>query len=159
MRLSSRSWNWLRLPGRIAMLLGLGALSVAGARADAPAAEPGLGMAPNPGAVLVRAEGGRIYLSEHGGAFEELRLGDTAEARLLRQLLESQGAAADANGIRLHPTILAGAGGDGFHGAPAPEGAAPRHDPPAEAGGSATNVPAHHPATTRKATTRSRGTG
>lgn len=90
------------LSGRVALLLGLGAISAAGARA-----------APEPGAsgLQLYSEGGRIWLAEAGGGFRELRLGDTAEARHLRQLLEERGPAP----LRLDPTVLAGGGGMGFH--------------------------------------------
>ena len=90
------------LSGRVALLLGLGAISAAGARA-----------APEPGAADLQlyGEGGRIWLAEAGGGFRELRLGDTAEARHLRQLLKERGPAP----LRLDPTVLAGGGGMGFH--------------------------------------------
>ena len=70
-------------------------------------------------------ERGRIYLSEAGGAFQELALGDTTEAQALRQML-----AAHPDGVRLGPTILAGSGGCGYNWTPADsaDGAAP---PPA----------------------------
>jgi hypothetical protein len=152
MRQASSARGWWRLPSRIALLLGLGALSVAGARAATTPAQPG--------ETLVRAAGGSIYLSEGGGAFEELSLADTAQARLLRQLLEGQGTAASESGLRLHPTILAGAGGAGFHGLPtAPAGASSR-TPPADAGGSAMTAPARDRGISRKAKTgRNQETG
>jgi hypothetical protein len=103
--------RWLHLPGRVALILGLGALSTAGARADAPEGHGRAGV----GDVLVRSEGGKIYLSQGGEQFQELRLGDTVEARHLRQLLEQNGAAASPAGLRLNPTILAGGGGSGFY--------------------------------------------
>lgn len=101
--------GWLRLPGRAAVLIGLGALSTAGARADVSDQDCRAAS----GDVLIRSEGGRIYLSEGGSGFEELRLGDTAEARHLRQLLEEH--VAGPAGLRLNPTILAGGGGSGYH--------------------------------------------
>src|SRR5215472_13195363 len=52
----------LRLPGRIALILGLGALSTAGARADTPEQ----GKLTASGDVVVRSEGGRVFLSEGG---------------------------------------------------------------------------------------------
>jgi hypothetical protein len=116
--------KWLRLPSRIALLLGLGALSAAGAAAGAaePAADPtnspasekdGLNLAK----LMIRSEGGRIYLSEGNGAFKALRLADTPEAQLLKEIVEREGASPAP--IRLKSTILAGSGGDGFHWAPA----------------------------------------
>jgi len=38
--------QWLRLPSRIALILGMGALSTAGARADAPEIGPGATVSP-----------------------------------------------------------------------------------------------------------------
>jgi len=102
--------RWLRLPSRVALILGLGALPTTGLKADAPEQN-------NPtsfGNVLIRSEGGKIYLSEGGGKFQELQLRDSAEARLLRQLLEQNGTATAPAGLRLNPTILAGGGGAGF---------------------------------------------
>jgi hypothetical protein len=81
---------------------------------------------PADGAVL-RLDGDRLYLSEAGGAFRELNLGDTQEARALRALLDQQGGAA---GIRLNPTILAGSGGCGYHWTPADSDAPPPNPPP-----------------------------
>ena len=116
--------RWLRLPSRIALLLGLGALSVTGAAAGAP--EPTADPTTPPASekdrlnfvdLVIRSEGGRIYLSEGCGEFKALRLADTAEAQLLKEILERQGATSTA--IRLKTTILAGSGGDGFHWAPA----------------------------------------
>jgi len=107
----------MKVPSRLrkwALVTGLGALSPIAAQAAQPA----------DGAML-RLDGGRIYLSEAGGAFQELALGDTTEAQALRQML-----AAHPDGVRLGPTILAGSGGCGYHWTPADsaDGAAP---PPA----------------------------
>ena len=101
--------KWLRLPSRIGLLVGLGALSAAGARADIPAVTQA-SYSPGLGELLIRVEAGRIYISEGGRDFRELLLGDTADAHLLRELL----AGTDGTAIPLHPLILAGAGGDGF---------------------------------------------
>jgi hypothetical protein len=111
MRVTGSLRGWLRLPSRIALLLGMGALSAAGVRPAGAAVPPQPSVAPGFGDLLIRAEAGRIYVSQSGGAFGELRLGDTAEARLLQELLAQHGGA----GVRLPPTILAGAGGEGFH--------------------------------------------
>ncbi len=110
--------RWLRLPGRAALLLGLGALSTAGARADTPQPPSGgvvpgaQDQQPDSASLLLRVEGGRVYLSEADGEFRELPLGDTPEARRLRQLIEDRGAGGD---LRLNPTVLAGGGGAGFY--------------------------------------------
>ena len=117
MQISWPAYKWLRLPSRIALLLGLGALSAAAARADTGQAQPGAGIAPSAqgnqatlGEALIRTEGGRIYLSEGGGEFNELQLTDTTHARMLRQFLENN-SAEGAAGMRLTPMLLAGDGG------------------------------------------------
>jgi len=112
-RTSLRKW---------ARLAGLGAVLPVMAQAHAAA--------PADGAVI-RVDGDRLYLSEAGGAFRELNLGDTQEARALRALLDQQGGAA---GIRLGPTMLAGSGGCGYHWTPANSDAPPPppNPPPAK---------------------------
>ena len=94
-----------RLPGRAALLLGLGALSAAG-----PAAAEGHPR--DGGGALIRSEGGSIFLSE-GGRETELRLGATPQRDRLLRLLEEHGPA----GVRLDPDprlIMSGGGGSGF---------------------------------------------
>jgi hypothetical protein len=103
--------RWLRLPGQAALILGLGALSTAGARTDTAEGHERTSL----GNVFVRSEDGKIYLAEAGKKFQELQLRDTAEARYLRQLIEQNSAAAGPAGVRLSPTILAGGGGSGFY--------------------------------------------
>lgn len=111
--------RWLRLPSRIALILGVGALSATGARADHPADRRDPAVAPEPcGDLVIRSERGKIYLSEAGREFREVALGNTPEARRLKQLLESTGSAAAPGGLRLSPMLLAGGGGAGFHWAP-----------------------------------------
>jgi len=113
--------NRLRLPSRIALLFGLGAVSVAGAKANTPEVPPGHDGAvwPQQSAkavvdLLIWRDDGRIYVSEAGKPAEELRLGATAEAALLGQLLESRNATA-ANPYRMRDRIiLVGGGGCGF---------------------------------------------
>jgi hypothetical protein len=118
MSLSSFIQKRLRLPSRIALLLGLGALSAAGARADGIETPP-TGPVSHDGStvtnLLVRAEAGRIYVSEGG---QEIELMDTAQARLVMQLIVENGTSGPI-GMQLKPTVLAGAGGSGFHWAPA----------------------------------------
>jgi hypothetical protein len=97
--------RWLRLPGRVALVLGMGALSTAGGRADTPEQIAS-------GDVLVRSEGGRIFLSE-GGRETELRLSATPQREHLLELLEKHG----ASGVKLDPDprlIMSGSGGAGF---------------------------------------------
>jgi hypothetical protein len=105
---STLKW-WLRLPGRVALILGLGALPTAGARADAPDQSDGAAF----GDALVRTEGGKIYLSE-GGREAELRLSATPQRDHLLRLLEEHGAA----GVKLDPDprlIMSSGGGSGFY--------------------------------------------
>ena len=96
MRMPRSVGRWLRLPSRIALILGMGAFSTAGARADAPEIGPGATVSPaGRGDLSIRSAGGKIYLSEGGGEFREVPLGDTPEARHLRQLLDRSDAAVD----------------------------------------------------------------
>jgi hypothetical protein len=114
--------KWLRLPSRIAVLLGMGALSATGAQ---PAmAEPELGKGPmrvpqqsakSFGEVLIWSEGGRIYFSESGNEAQELRIGDTPQARHLRELLVREGAVAESPRVLQHRLILVGGGGSAVH--------------------------------------------
>jgi hypothetical protein len=103
--------RWLRLPSRVALILGMGALTTAGARADAREQDnPNLASI---GDVHVRSEGGRIFLSE-GGRESELRLSATPQRDRLLQLLEEHGPA----GVRLDRDprlIMSGGGGTGFY--------------------------------------------
>ena len=117
------SWSnaaWLRLPSRIALLLGLGALSAASGPAEGATPQRDTASGAGLADLFVRTEGGRIYLSENGKGFRELRLGPEEQENVLSRLLE-RGGATDPAGIRLHPTLLAGSGGAGFHWAPANE--------------------------------------
>ena len=113
--------KWLAVPGRLGLLLGLGALTATGAgTAAAPidqGAEPRTGV-DDRADLVVWSERGQVYLSDGGAAATVLRLGDTAEARHLRALLDRHGATESAAGVRLGRMILAGGGGDGFHWAP-----------------------------------------
>jgi len=146
--------RWLHLPSRVALILGMGALSTTGARADAPEQSNLTSF----GDVLIRSEGGRIYLSE-GGRETELRLTATPQRDHLLRLLQEHGAA----GTKLDSDprlIMSGGGGTGFSlwdikksltGKPAP---APQDPPqataplnPPEKG----SAPRHHnPATDKK---------
>jgi hypothetical protein len=132
---ASCSWKgWLRLPSRLALMLGVGAAAVASARADAPGDRQHTGARD----VSIRSEGGKIYLSE-GGTETELRLGATPEHDRLLRLLQDYGPA----GIKLDPDprlIMSGGGGSGFSlrdiknsitGEPAPvQGSSPQAPPP-----------------------------
>jgi len=105
--------RWVRLPSRVALLLGLGALSAAGARADAAESRPGVGD------MVIRSDGARIYLAEDGSDFQELQINDPVRLRALQLLIAESGTDAGRDGARLRPLILAGDGGAGFHWAPA----------------------------------------
>ena len=99
--------RWLRLPSRIALILGLGALSTAGASADAQANQTASG------GPLIRSDGGRIYLSE-GGCETELRLAATPQRDRLLRLLEQHGPV----GVKLDRDprlIMSSGGGAGFY--------------------------------------------
>ena len=105
--------KWLHLPSRIALLLGVGALSGTGA---IPAmAEPGLHNGPvrapqqsakSFGEVRIWSEDGRIYFSEGGNEPRELQLSDTPEAR---RLIHGHDPVLE---IRLHLVLVSGVGVD-----------------------------------------------
>jgi hypothetical protein len=102
-----RVHRWLRLPSRLALILGLGALSTTGAPADAQPNQTASGDA------LIRSDGGKIYLSE-GGRETELRLSATSQRDRLLRLLEEHGSA----GVKLDRDprlIMSSGGGAGFY--------------------------------------------
>jgi len=111
--------GWFALPSRIALMLGLGALSAGtAAKAEAtpvpePARVPQQSVA-SLGELRLWSEGDRILVSERGGEARELHLGNTAEARRLRNLLERAGATADLPQIVHDRLILVGGGGQGY---------------------------------------------
>ena len=118
MRISSVR-RWFGSPGRLALLLGLGAISSAAADAAAITVPPHPNAARTPqrgvadfGEMRIWSEGGRLYLSEAGSAATELQLGDTVEARELRKLLENGNASAADPQILRHRLILVGGGGE-----------------------------------------------
>jgi hypothetical protein len=115
----------LGLPGRIGLLLGLGALSATVAKADIGQACPGPAPDSVPqqsvrtfGDMLIWTEDGRIYVSESGGARRELALSETPQAHRLRQLLKRDGATTESPRVLQDRIILVGGGGEGFHWAP-----------------------------------------
>jgi len=132
--------NLLHLPSRIALLLGLSALSVAGAKADPGGnPQPDRTRVPQQSAkpladIAIWMENGRIYLSEAGRPAEELRLGNTVEARALRELLEKEGAPATNPHALRDRIILVGGGGAGLHMEAAPPSASAdgKQTPPAD---------------------------
>jgi hypothetical protein len=138
--------RWLRLPGRIALILGLGALPTA-VRGDAPE-KAGSDVL---GGLQVRSEGEKIFLSEEGRE-AELQLGASPQRERLLRLLREHG----PGGVKLDPDprlIMSGGGGSGFSlrdlqrplmSEPAP---APRDPPPQ------TSAPKRDPAPRKKAAT------
>jgi|SRR5215831_3939177 len=109
MAISRTLRRWLRLPGRVALVLGLGALSTAGARADTPDQAQRTAS----GDLLLRSEGGKIYLTE-GGQEAELRLTATPQRDHLLRLLEEHG----PRGVKLDDDprlIMSSGGGSGFY--------------------------------------------
>lgn len=103
--------RWLRLPSRIALILGMSALTTAGARAGVP--EQDDSNLASIGDAHVRSEGGRIFLSE-GGRESELRLSATPQRDRLLQLLEEHG----PTGVKLDRDprlIMSSGGGAGFY--------------------------------------------
>jgi hypothetical protein len=137
--------RWFGLPSRL-LLLGIGAVSAAGGQA---AAAPAIGDAPpvrvpqqsvaDFAVVHVWTDGaGRIYLSEAGGEARELRFGDTAEARILRELLERGAATAARPQALPHRIILVGGGGDGV---PPPRQSPTSQTPPSTGGGADAKAP------------------
>jgi hypothetical protein len=116
--------RWIAWPSRLALLLGIGALSMTGADAATSAqGEHPQGGTGRLGELRVWSENGRIYVAEAGAAARELQLGDTAEARRLRALLQQDGGT--KGGVRLDRMILAGGGGSGFDWMPPGQAAHP----------------------------------
>jgi hypothetical protein len=102
--------RWLRLPSRVALILGMGALSTTGARADAPEQ----GNLTSFDDLLVRSEAGKIYLSESGRE-TELRLSATPQRDYLLRLLEGHGPVS----VKLNPgprLLMSSGGGSAFFG-------------------------------------------
>jgi len=67
----------------------------------------------NDGTVLVRLEGGIIFVAEQGGAFEPLALKDSRQAEELRKLLDGAGAAAQPVSVPIGAMIVANGGAAG----------------------------------------------
>jgi hypothetical protein len=70
-------------------VLGLGALVAADAQAERSRSLDGV--QPAESEVVLRMEGDRVFMSEKGGVFRELSLGDTREAAELRRLVKQAG--------------------------------------------------------------------
>jgi hypothetical protein len=107
---------WSRMPAWGALMLGFGVLIGGNARADLqkpPELTPDLsGQSPSRSdEVALRLDGENVYFSQGGGAFEELRLGDTLEAAHLRKLLRDAGGMGQSVSVPIGSTIVAGGGG------------------------------------------------
>jgi hypothetical protein len=107
---------WSRMPAWGALMLGFGVLIGGNARADHPKPSeltPDLsGQSPSRSdEVALRLDGESIYFSQRGGAFEELRLGETLEAAHLRKLLRDAGGEGRSVSVPIGSTIVAGGGG------------------------------------------------
>lgn len=107
---------WSQMSGWAALMLGFGMLIGGNARADQPTPPeltPNLsGLSPSRSdEVALRLDGETIYVSQDGGAFEELRLGDTPEAVHLRKLLRGAGGIGQSVSVPIGSTIVAGGGG------------------------------------------------
>jgi hypothetical protein len=146
MHMTSIPRKWLGFSSRIALLLGLGALSTAGAKADTGQTGAGHGPTRVPqqsaktfGDLLIWSEGGRIYVAESGKKAQELPLGDTPETRHLRLMLERDGATVDSPRPLRDRIILVGGGGEGFHWHPPSVGSRDKME------GSATRAPGKRP--------------
>ncbi len=147
--------HWFRLPSGLALLLGIGSMPNAAAQADIPSGDQPLRVPQQSvkslGELRVWAEDGRVFVSEGGGEPRELLLGDTAEARHLRQLLREGGAVPASPQIVENRIILVGGGGDGFHWAPADRS---RQTQPPAGDVAGAGPPAHEPAETTPTRTR-----
>jgi len=130
----------LRIPERLALLLGLGVLSTTASGPGVAATASDVSMA-RAGEPVIRSDGGRVYLAERGGDFQPLALADTPETRRLLALLG--GKAGTAAGLQLRPTLLAGDGGAGFHWAPVRKQVPPKNGRPTK---TRDQVPSKQPA-------------
>ncbi len=103
---------WSRIPAWGALMLGFGVLIGGNARADqakSPELRPDLSGQSDE--VALRLDGEKIYFSQGGGVFEELRLGDTLEAVYLRKLLRDAAGIGQPVSVPIGSTIVAGGGG------------------------------------------------
>lgn len=109
---------WSHLLAWGALLLTPGA-HIGDARAERPGLRSsGTALEPNkptskPDEVSIRIEGETIYISKDGAPFEELPLGDTAEAAYLKKLLRDEGAGARPVSVPVGSMIVASGGGSG----------------------------------------------
>ena len=126
---------WSQLPALSALLLGVGAFA-GDASADRSQIQPAEASpdrsersTSNANEVAIRLEGETIYMSQNGGAFEELRLGDTPEAVHLKKLLRDAGADGRSVSIPVGAMIVASGGGSGKGAKPKQESSTATPDP------------------------------
>ena len=123
---------WSQLPAWGALMLGFGALLGQDARADVAQVQPSAPQATRSDEVAVRLDGDTILFSQDGRAFEELELGNTAEATHLKQLLRDAGALGQAVSVPVGAMIVASGGGSGK--GEKPKQSSHRAAPPADSG-------------------------
>jgi len=116
------------LPKWGALAAGLGAFAGGGAQANVAApdslgrrGDPGLSRGTADGEVRIRIDDQKIYLSERGGEFEELVLGDTPEAEGLRRLVRELLPTGDVLAVPVGPSVVAEGGAHGPWSQPKPE--------------------------------------
>ena len=103
-----------------ALVLGFGGLFTADAtaeRSELRSFDPGVPSSQrrnvSDGTLLVRLEGGKILVAEHGGAFEPLALKDSRQTEELRRLLSEAGAVTQPVSVPLGAMIVANGGAAG----------------------------------------------
>lgn len=104
---------WSYLPAWGALLLSGGAL-VSGARADQPPSRSDL----EAREVVVKIDGEKLFISQDGSQFEELRLGDTHESLHLRNLLRDEVSDGQSVTLPVGSMIVASGGAHGKGGKP-----------------------------------------
>jgi hypothetical protein len=102
---------WSRLPAWGALLLSGGAL-MSGARADVKPQPPGRSDF-EAREVVVKVDGEKLFISQDGSHFEELRLGDTREALHLRKLLQDEVSDGQSVTLPVGSMIVASGGASG----------------------------------------------
>ena len=103
-----------------ALVLGFGGLFTADAtaeRSELRSFDPGVPSSQrrnvSDGTLLVRLEGGKILVAEHGGAFEPLALKDSRQTEELRRLLSEAGAVTQPVSVPIGAIIVANGGAAG----------------------------------------------
>jgi hypothetical protein len=102
---------WSHLPAWGALLLSGGAL-IGSARADVKPQPPSRSNL-EAHEVVVKVDGERLFISQDGSHFEELRLGDTREAVHLRKLLRDEVSDGRSVTVPVGSMIVASGGASG----------------------------------------------